>query len=123
MKHTLFDLRECLFDNLLDDEEYIKESIELASKKAGCEILNVYTHKFQPQGVTGFAMLAESHLSIHTWPESKYSAIDIFTCGRNMKPKLASQFLIESLEASNYLLKTIARDYPSYIKDQIREPT
>ena len=69
MKHTLFDLKECLFKTLLDDEEYIKESLKVAAEKADCKILNVYTHKFEPQGVTGFAMLAESHLSIHTWPQ------------------------------------------------------
>ena len=81
------------------------------------------SNKFEPFGVTAIALLAESHLSIHTWPESQYSAIDIFTCGRHMKPKLASQFLIDSLEASNHLLKTIARDYPSHISEKVRKPT
>ena len=83
-------------------------------------VLNIVSNKFEPYGVTAIALLAESHLSIHTWPESEYSAIDIFTCGRNMKPHLASEFLIENLEASNYLLKTINRDYPAHIEGQIR---
>ena len=121
-KHLLLELYGCNSDKL-NDEIFLRCKIDNASKLARASVLNLVSNKFEPYGVTAIALLAESHLSIHTWPESQYSAIDIFTCGRNMKPKLASQFLIESLEASNYLLKTIARDYPSYIKDQVREPT
>ena len=120
--HLLLELYGCNREKL-NDELYLRCQLNSAAKLAKASILNIVSNKFEPFGVTAVALLAESHLSIHTWPESYYSAIDIFTCGRNMKPKLASQFLIESLEASNYLLKTIARDYPSYIKDQLREPT
>ena len=120
--HLLLELYGCNKDKL-NDELYLRCQLNSAAKLAKASVLNIVSNKFEPFGVTAIALLAESHLSIHTWPESQYSAIDIFTCGRNMKPKLASQFLIESLEASNYLLKTIARDYPSYIKDQIREAT
>ena len=120
--HLLLELYGCNKEKL-NDELYLRCQLNSAAKLAKASVLNIVSNKFEPFGVTAIALLAESHLSIHTWPESYYSAIDIFTCGRNMKPKLASQFLIESLEASNYLLKTIARVYPSYIKDQIREPT
>ena len=120
--HLLLELYGCNREKL-NDELYLRCQLNSAAKLANASVLNIVSNKFEPFGVTAIALLAESHLSIHTWPESYYSAIDIFTCGRNMKPKLASQFLIESLEASNYVLKTIARDYPSYIKDQIREPT
>ena len=120
--HLILELYGCNRDKL-NDELYLRCQLNSAAKLAKASVLNIVSNKFEPFGVTAIALLAESHLSIHTWPESYYSAIDIFTCGRNMKPKLASQFLIESLEASNYLLKTIARDYPSYIKDQIREAT
>ena len=121
-KHLLLELYGCN-EEKLNDELYLRCQLNCAAKLAKASVLNIVSNKFEPFGVTAIALLAESHLSIHTWPESYYSAIDIFTCGKNMKPELASQFLIESLEASNYLLKTIARDYPSYIKDQIREPT
>ena len=120
--HLLLELYGCNKEKL-NDELYIRCQINNAAKLAKASVLNIVSHKFEPFGVTAIALLAESHLSIHTWPESYYSAIDIFTCGRNMRPKLASQFLIESLEASNHLLKTIARDYPSYIEEQIREST
>ena len=120
--HLLLELYGCNSEKL-NDELYLRCQLNSAAKLAKASVLNIVSNKFEPFGVTAIALLAESHLSIHTWPESQYSAIDIFTCGRNMQPKLASQFLIESLEASNYLLKTIARDYPSYIADQIREPS
>ena len=69
MKHILFDLKECLVPSLLDDEEYVKETLIEAIKIAKLELLRVDTHKFQPHGVTGYALLKESHISIHTWPE------------------------------------------------------
>tara|TARA_Y100001978_G_scaffold79474_1_gene71228 strand:+ start:40 stop:468 length:429 start_codon:yes stop_codon:yes gene_type:complete len=119
--HLLLELYGCNREKL-DDELYLRCQLNSAAKLAKASVLNIVSNKFEPYGVTAIALLAESHLSIHTWPESQYSAIDIFTCGRNMKPKLASQFLIESLEASNHILKTIARDYPSYIADHVREP-
>ena len=120
--HLLLELYGCNREKL-NDELYLRCQLNSAAKLAKASVLNIVSNKFEPFGVTAIALLAESHLSIHTWPESQYSAIDIFTCGRNMEPKLASQFLIESLEASNHLLKTIARDYPSYIAEQIREPS
>jgi len=119
--HLLLELYGCNREKL-NDELYLRCQLNSAAKLANASVLNIVSNKFEPFGVTAIALLAESHLSIHTWPESQYSAIDIFTCGRNMKPKLASTFLIESLEASNHLLKTIARDYPLYIEEQLREP-
>ena len=118
--HLLLELYGCNREKL-NDELYLRCQLNSAAKLAKASVLNIVSNKFEPFGVTAIALLAESHLSIHTWPESHYSAIDIFTCGRNMKPKLASQFLIESLEASNHLLKTIVRDYPSCLADQIRD--
>ena len=118
--HLLLELYGCNREKL-NDELYLRCQLNSAAKLANASVLNIVSNKFEPCGVTAIALLAESHLSIHTWPESQYSAIDIFTCGRNMKPKLASQFLIECLEASNHLLKTIARAYPSHIQNQIRE--
>ena len=119
--HLLLEVYGCNREKL-NDELFLRCQLNSAAKLANASVLNIVSNKFEPFGVTAIALLAESHLSIHTWPESQYSAIDIFTCGRNMKPQLASKFLIDSLEASNHLLKTIARDYPSYIAKQIREP-
>ena len=67
MKHILFTLKGCPFE-LLDDESNIKLLLYNATKEAKSTLLNLATHKFEPQGVTGVAMLAESHISIHTQP-------------------------------------------------------
>ena len=69
MKHILFTLKGCPFD-LLDDKDFIRMVLYKASKECKSTLLDLTVHKFEPQGVTGIAMLAESHLSIHTWPEN-----------------------------------------------------
>ena len=118
-KHYLLELYGCN-SNKLNDEIFLRCKIDNAAKLARASVLNLVSNKFEPLGVTAIALLAESHLSIHTWPESQYAAIDIFTCGKNMRPNLASQFLIDQLEATNHILKIINRDYPIYIENQTR---
>ena len=118
-KHLLLELYGCNSEKL-NDEIFLRCKIDNASKLARASVLNLVSNKFEPFGVTAIALLAESHLSIHTWPESQYAAIDIFTCGKNMLPNLASQFLIDQLEATNHILKIINRDYPLYIENQTR---
>ena len=93
MKHVLFDLRGCLITATLDDEEYVKETLTEAAKIAGLEIIKVDTHKFEPHGVTGYALLAESHISIHTWPENRLAKCDIFCCNNEAHPREAVQYL------------------------------
>ena len=91
-----------------------------AAKLANATVLNLISNKFEPQGVTAIALLAESHISIHTWPESNYSAVDIFTCGTKMLPELASQYLIESLMAKEHSLRVFERNPPSAVSNQFR---
>ncbi len=119
--HILLELYDCN-NQKLNDELYLRCLINNSAKLAKAKVLNLISNKFEPYGVTAIAMLAESHLSIHTWPESNYAAVDIFTCGSNMNPELASQFLIENLEASKHLQQKIRRNHPIEIQNQIREP-
>jgi len=69
MRHILFTLKGCPFD-LLDDKEFIRIVLFRATKECKSTLLDLTVHKFEPQGVTGIAMLAESHFTIHTWPEN-----------------------------------------------------
>ena len=118
-KHLLLELYKC--DNeKLNDESYLRCTLNRAAKLANATVLNLISNKFEPQGVTAIALLAESHISIHTWPESNYSAVDIFTCGQNMLPELASQFLIEVLNAEEHSLRVIERNPPASVLKQIR---
>ena len=100
MKHILFDLRGCLFKNLLDEEEFIHDSLVNAAIVAKSPYLKVETHKFEPHGVTGFAMLKDSHISIHTWPEYDLAKCDIFCCSRESKPYDAVNYLKDRFHAT-----------------------
>ena len=118
-KHLLLELYRCDREKL-NDESFLRCILNRAAKLANANVLNLISNKFEPQGVTAIALLAESHISIHTWPESNYSAVDIFTCGKNMIPELASQYLIESLKAKEHSLRVIERNPPSAVSKQIR---
>ena len=108
-KHFLLELYRCDYEKL-NDESFLRCTLNNAAKLANATVLNLISNKFEPQGVTAIALLAESHLSIHTWPEAQYSAIDIFTCGKNMKPDLSCKFLIEALMAEEHFLRVINRN-------------
>ena len=118
-KHLFLELYRCDREKL-NDECFLRCILNRAAKLANATILNLISNKFEPQGITAIALLAESHISIHTWPESNYSAVDIFTCGHNMMPELASQYLIESLLAKEHSLRVIERNPPSSVPNEIR---
>tara|TARA_Y100000991_G_scaffold141125_1_gene106481 strand:+ start:244 stop:678 length:435 start_codon:yes stop_codon:yes gene_type:complete len=118
-KHLLLELYKCDFEKL-NDESFLRCTLNKAAKLANATVLNLISNKFEPQGVTAIALLAESHISIHTWPESNYSAVDIFTCGQNMLPKLASQYLIEALKAEEHYLRVIDRNPPAEVLNHMR---
>ena len=118
-KHLLLELYRCDYEKL-NDESFLRCTLNRAAKLAKATVLNLISNKFDPQGVTAIALLAESHISIHTWPESNYSAVDIFTCGQRMSPELASQHLIEALNAEEHYLRVIERNPPSAVLKQIR---
>ena len=118
-KHFLLELYRCDYDKL-NDESFLRCTLNKAAKIAKATVLNLISNKFEPQGVTAIALLAESHISIHTWPESNYSAVDIFTCGQNMLPELASKYLIEALKAEEHSLRIIERNPPVAVLKQIR---
>ena len=77
-------------------------------------------HKFEPHGVSGVAVLAESHISIHTWPEKSYAALDIFVCGENANPEAALKHIEEKLEATKLTVKKLDRGIPKkYTNDEL----
>jgi len=118
-KHFLLELYKCNYEKL-NDESFLRCTLNRAAKLANATVLNLISNKFEPQGVTAIALLAESHISIHTWPESNYSAVDIFTCGQNMLPELASKYLIDALNAEEHSLRIIERNPPVAVLKQMR---
>ena len=118
-KHLLLELYKCNYEKL-NDESFLRCTLNKAAKLANATVLDLISNKFEPQGVTAIALLAESHISIHTRPESNYSAVDIFTCGQTMLPELASQYLIQALRAEEHSLRVIERNPPPSVLKQIR---
>ncbi len=120
-KHCILELYDC-DSSRLDDEAFLRDAITTAARRAGATLLNLITHRFEPQGVTGLALLAESHISIHTWPESGYAAVDVFTCGDHTMPERACQVLVAELSASHHKLTSFRRETPTSIAGSDREP-
>ncbi|MCK4777342.1 MAG: adenosylmethionine decarboxylase [Actinomycetia bacterium] len=89
-RHILVEFWNC---KSLNSEETAREGLKEAVKAAGATLLALEVHKFEPHGITGIAIIAESHISIHTWPEFDYAAIDIFTCGNKVNPDAAVEAL------------------------------
>ena len=98
-KHLLVELKECNRERL-SDLDFLKDTLLSAAREAGADILGESFHSFPPYGgVSGVVIIAESHLSIHTWPEYCYAAVDIFTCGNSLRPQRAVDLLVKELQA------------------------
>ena len=108
MRHILFTLKGCPF-GLLDDEAHIRNVLVNAAALAESTLLGVQSHKFDPQGVTAVALLAESHISIHTWPEKGMAVCDVFTCGDHTKPKKAVEYMKLMFDAQGIVSKQFVR--------------
>ena len=80
--HLVVEYNECNTSKL-NDKQYLENFLTQAAIAGKFTVLKTAFHQFEPQGVTGVLLLSESHMSIHTWPEHGYAAVDLFTCGQN----------------------------------------
>mgnify|MGYP001821454986 FL=1 len=93
----------------LDDIDHVKHTLEQCVDRAGASLLHIHLHHFTPNGgVSGVAVLSESHISIHSWPEADYAALDVFMCG-DARPELCVDVLREAFEAREVVVKTHQR--------------
>jgi S-adenosylmethionine decarboxylase len=106
--HFVADFFDIKFPELLDDMDFCLKTVKDAIEAAGCGILNIHTHKFQPQGISINATLSESHCAIHTWPEKGYCAIDLYGCGRAELHKGIDIF-IERFQPGNTKIVKLSR--------------
>lgn len=107
-RHLILDLYDC-DPGILDDYEELQRLLEASLVMANATILRIIGEKFKPQGVTLLALLAESHASVHTWPEIRYCAIDLYTCGDTTQTHRAAEFLKKKLKAKTTEQKELVR--------------
>jgi len=108
--HCILELYGCP-SNLLNDLSFVRDAVRQASQQGLSTLLDMSSHQFHPQGVTVVGLLAESHISIHTWPECGYAAVDVFTCGESADPQRACQYLVERFRARQHQRLTVPRGY------------
>ena len=108
MRHILFTLKGCS-ETLLDDESHIRNVLVHAAHLCESTLLDVSSHKFDPQGVTAIALLAESHISIHTWPEKGMAVCDVFTCGDHTRPQSGVSYMYDMMDATDMVSNQFVR--------------
>ncbi|MDK2930036.1 MAG: S-adenosylmethionine decarboxylase [Bacillota bacterium] len=107
-RHILCEAYEC-DPEVLDNIEAVREIMVDAALRAGAEIREVAFHKFSPQGVSGVVVISESHLAIHTWPEHRYAAVDVFTCGEKVDPMVACRYIRDRFKARRIVASEVKR--------------
>ncbi|HHV62076.1 MAG TPA: S-adenosylmethionine decarboxylase proenzyme [Firmicutes bacterium] len=107
-RHILCEVYGC-DPEVLNNEKLIEEIMVNAALQAGAEVREVAFHKFSPQGVSGVVVISESHLTIHTWPEFAYAAVDVFTCGEKVDPTVACLYIKTSVKAKQMTASEVKR--------------
>lgn len=115
-KHLLLDMFDARISKLTD-ESFIEKSLREAAAICGATVLNSQFHHFgENQGITGVVLLAESHISIHTWPENQFAAVDLFMCG-TCDPQKAITPLKEAFEAHRISVSCHERGFSNSERD------
>ncbi len=104
----LVELKDCQSDSL-SDPVFVRNAMLEAARAAKATIVDDKFHHFSPFGVSGVVVIAESHLAIHTWPEYRYAAVDVFTCGETLKPEVAAIHLAHAFRSQNPSIHEIKR--------------
>jgi S-adenosylmethionine decarboxylase len=101
----LFDCRQPRFDDI----GWVRETLLRAADEAGASVVADNFHRFSPWGISGVVVIAESHIAVHTWPERRYAALDLFTCCSAMKTEAAVKFLIGAFQSADPQCTTVVR--------------
>ena len=107
-RHLLLELKICN-EEVLDDLNFLRDCLNEAAVQSGATVVGESFYHFSPYGVSGVVNIAESHIAIHTWPEYKYAAVDVFTCGNNVDPEKAARLIAERLGSQNHSLIELRR--------------
>jgi len=107
-KHVIAEFYNCDVD-AIKDVKRVEEAMVGAANATNATIVDVVFHSFNPYGVSGVIVIAESHLAIHTWPEYGFASVDIYTCGEEVQPWKAYEFLEEAFKAQNISVMEMKR--------------
>jgi len=107
-RHIAIDTWGVDFD-LLNNAEKLQHHMVEAAEACGATVLSVQAQQFDPQGATVLVLLSESHLSIHTYPEKGFAALDCYTCGETVDPELAIEFMVKVLQPKKSYARKIIR--------------
>ena len=119
--HCFLELSDCPGE-LLNDAGFIEEALREATREAGATLLREVSFAFEPHGITAVGILAESHISIHTWPEFSYVAADIFTCGQTAKPEKACEYLVRVFRPRSHTLRKLNRGPDGGVAGAVSQP-
>lgn len=109
-KHTIANLVNYKDENM-ENIEHVRDILVTSAIEANLHVVDSVFHKFEPIGVSGVVVLAESHLTIHTWPEYGFIAVDAFTCGQTMQPEKVCRIIAEKIHAEVEEIKTFNRGF------------
>jgi S-adenosylmethionine decarboxylase len=107
-RHVAVDTWGVKFD-MLNSAEFLQAHMVEAAEACGATVLSVQAQQFEPQGATVLVLLSESHLSIHTYPERGFAAIDCYTCGETVDPQAAIDYLLDVLKPERTYAKKLVR--------------
>jgi S-adenosylmethionine decarboxylase len=115
-RHLIAELCGCRPETL-DDVAAVERHMLAAIELSGATLVKAFFHRFPPNGISGIVVVAESHFSIHTWPEIGYAAVDIFTCGPATDPRAALDYLRRAFGAETSYVRELKRG-PAAIKQE-----
>lgn len=117
--HLLAELHGCPADRL-NHPEWLDATLVAAANEAGATVVNSSFHHFSPQGVSGVVVIAESHITLHTWPEMGYAALDVFTCAKPELTECIAAKIVQRLAPESVERQTIQRGVAQYLAGQAR---
>lgn len=96
-------------ENVPHNGDEVVSILKIAADHSNATSLENAYHEFQPSGITAVLLLSESHISLHSWPEHNYVAVDVFTCGDSVSPELAIDYLVSEFKPSKVNIRQIER--------------
>lgn len=106
--HLIADLKGCSLSKI-ESLEFVQNTLKSAVSVGGATFIKDFAHQFSPYGISAVVIIAESHITFHSWPEFRAVAIDLFTCSSEMKPDLMINFLKEAFEATSIETQHLSR--------------